>query len=154
MAPAIVALIWLGMLTGVSFLATPVKFIVQDLSLPVALQVGQATFDLFARVEWGLAAALVATSGLAWRQRPLTLVLVLAIAGVVAVQAVWLLPALDARVDQIVAGVTPAASSHHMLYASLEAAKALLLAAAAFLALRRAGPTGLDAGALVQTENS
>lgn len=154
MAPAIVALIWLGMLIGVSFLATPVKFIVQDLSLPVALQVGQATFDLFARVEWGLAAALVATSGLAWRQRPLTLVLVLAIAGVVAVQAVWLLPALDARVDQIVAGVTPAASSHHMLYASLEAAKALLLAAAAFLALRRAGPTGLDAGALVQTENS
>jgi len=147
-------LIWLGMLIGVSFLATPVKFIVQDLSLPVALQVGQATFDLFARVEWGLAAALVATSGLAWRQRPLTLVLVLAIAGVVAVQAVWLLPALDARVDQIVAGVTPAASSHHMLYASLEAAKALLLAAAAFLALRRAGPTGLDAGALVQTENS
>lgn len=154
MAPAIVALIWLGMLIGVSFLATPVKFIVQDLSLPVALQVGQATFDLFARVEWGLAAALVATSGRAWRQRPLTLVLVLAIAGVVAVQAVWLLPALDARVDQIVAGVTPAASSHHMLYASLEAAKALLLAAAAFLALRRAGPTGLDAGALVQTENS
>ncbi len=154
MAPAIVALIWLGMLIGVSFLATPVKFIVQDLSLPVALQVGQATFDLFARVEWGLAAALVATSGLAWRQRPLTLVLVLAIASVVAVQAVWLLPALDARVDQIVAGVTPAASSHHMLYASLEAAKALLLAAAAFLALRRAGPTGLDAGALVQTENS
>lgn len=154
MAPAIVALIWLGMLIGVSFLATPVKFIVQDLSLPVALQVGQATFDLFARVEWGLAAALVATSGLAWRQRPLTLVLVLAIAGVVAVQAVWLLPALDARVDQIVAGVTPEASSHHMLYASLEAAKALLLAAAAFLALRRAGPTGLDAGALVQTENS
>jgi hypothetical protein len=142
------------MLVGVSFLATPVKFVVQDLSLPVALQVGQATFDLFARVEWGLAAALVATSGLAWRQRPLALVLVLAIAGVVAVQAVWLLPALDARVDQIVAGVTPAASSHHMLYASLEAAKALLLAAAAFLALRRAGPTGLDAGALVQTENS
>jgi len=143
------------MLVGVSFLATPVKFVVQDLSLPVALQVGQATFDLFARVEWGLAAALVATSGLAWRQRPLTRrVLVLAIAGVVAVQAVWLLPALDARVDQIVAGVTPAASSHHMLYASLEAAKALLLAAAAFLALRRAGPTGLDAGALVQTENS
>ena len=154
MAPAIIALIWLGMLVGVSFLATPVKFVVQDLSLPVALQVGQATFDLFARVEWGLAAALVATSGLAWRQRPLTRVLVLAIAGVVAVQAVWLLPALDARVDQIVAGVTPAASSHHMLYASLEAAKALLLAAAAFLALRRAGPTGLDAGALVQTENS
>jgi len=142
------------MLVGVSFLATPVKFVVQDLSLPVALQVGQATFDLFARVEWGLAAALVATSGLAWRQRPLALVLVLAIAGVVAVQAVWLLPALDARVDQIVAGVTPAASSHHMLYASLEAAKALLLAAAAFLALRRARPTGLDAGALVHAENS
>lgn len=37
MPAAVIALIWLGMLIGVSFLATPAQFVVQDLSLPAAL---------------------------------------------------------------------------------------------------------------------
>lgn len=39
-ATACVALFWAGMLAGVSFLATPVKFEAASLSLPVALEVG------------------------------------------------------------------------------------------------------------------
>ena len=80
MAAAIIAMIWLGMLIGVSFLATPVKFVVADLSLPVALQVGQATFHLFAKVEWALTAALIGASALAWRTRPVAMVITLPIA--------------------------------------------------------------------------
>ena len=137
MAPAIVALIWFGMLIGVSFLATPVKFVVQDLSLATALQVGQATFGLFTKVEWGFAAALVAASAFGWRTRPLVLALAIALAASVTAQALWLLPALDARVDAIVTGETPLPSSDHTLYAGLEAAKAVMLAVLAFLALRR-----------------
>ena len=137
MAPAIVALIWFGMLIGVSFLATPVKFVVQDLSLATALQVGQATFGLFTKVEWGFAAALVAASAFGWRTRPLVLALAIALAASVTAQALWLLPALDARVDAIMTGETPPPSSDHTLYAGLEAAKAVMLAVLAFLALRR-----------------
>jgi hypothetical protein len=137
MAAAVIALIWLGLLLGVSFLATPVKFVVHDLTLPVALQVGQATFALFARVEWMLAAALLLAAGWAWRARPVSFALAVLVAAGVLAQATWLLPALDARVAQIVAGVSPPRSPHHTLYAGLEAAKAVLLAALAFLALRR-----------------
>ena len=137
MAAAIIALIWFGMLIGVSFLATPVKFVVQDLSLATALQVGQATFGLFTKIEWGLAAALVATSAFGWRTRPLVLGLAVALTASVIVQALWLLPALDARVAAIVAGEAPPPSSHHTLYAGLEAVKAVMLAVLAFLALRR-----------------
>ena len=137
MAAAVIALIWLGMLAGVSFLATPVKFVVADLSLPVALQVGQATFHLFAKVEWALAVALVGASALTWRARPIALVITLAIAASVCAQALWLLPALDARVGQIIAGGSPAPSAHHVLYAGIEGVKGVMLAVAALLCLRR-----------------
>lgn len=147
MARGSVALIWLGMLIGVSFLATPVKFVVPDLTLALALQVGQATFAAFTRVEWLLAAALVAASAFGWRERPLLLALALALAGVVALQGAWLLPALDARVAQIVAGHTPPPSSHHALYAGLEVLKALALIAASFCALNKRRQTE-DAGAI------
>lgn len=140
MAAAVIALIWLGMLLGVSFLATPVKFVVQDLSLPVALQVGQATFALFARIEWLLAIALLIAAALRWRSRRVVLALALAVSAAVLFQSAWLLPSLDVRVGMIVAGDTPPASSHHTLYAGLEAVKALLLALLAALALRRLAP--------------
>lgn len=142
MAAAIIALIWFGMLIGVSFLATPVKFVVQDLSLATALQVGQATFGLFTKVEWGLAAALVAASAFGGRTRPLVLALALFLVISVIAQAAWLLPALDVRVAAIVAGETPSPSAHHAIYAGLEAAKALMLAVLTFLALRRQRHSG------------
>jgi len=140
-ATAIVALIWLGMLIGVSFLATPVKFVVQDLTLPIALQVGQATFGLFSRIEWGLAVLLVGASAWRWREGALCVILALSAAAVVLMQAVWLLPTLDARVALIVAGETPPPSAHHTFYATLEAAKALMLIALAFTALRGSART-------------
>lgn len=136
MGAAAIALIWLGMIVGVSFLATPVKFVVQDLSLPVALQVGQATFALFTRVEWALAAALLVACAISPRTRPLALAFAGLLAGAVVVQSAWLLPALDARATAIVAGVAPPPSAHHSLYAALEAAKALLLAALSIIILR------------------
>jgi hypothetical protein len=137
MAAAVIALLWLGMLIGVSFVATPVKFVVQDLTLPVALQVGQATFALFARIEWVFAAVLFFACAFAARERPISFVLAAVLGAVVLAQGAWLLPALDVRVDDIVAGGAPPPSSHHMLYAALEAAKAVALTALAVLALRQ-----------------
>jgi hypothetical protein len=138
MPAAVIALVWFGMLIGVSFLATPVKFVVQDLSLPTALQVGAATFALFARIEWLLATALLMAAAWRWRTHLLVLMLALAVGAAVLAQSVWLLPALDVRVAMIVAGQTPPASSHHALYAGLEAMKAITLALIAAMALRRA----------------
>jgi hypothetical protein len=133
---AVIALVWLGMLMGVSFLATPVKFVVQDLSMPVALQVGRATFALFSRVEWLLAAALLFAAGWRWRTRPVVLTLAVATGAAVLAQGAWLLPALDVRVAMIVAGATPPPSPHHALYAGIEAMKAITLAVLAAMALR------------------
>jgi hypothetical protein len=49
--PGVVALVWIGLLIGVSLLATPVKFRAPSLDLPVALDVGRHTFAAFNLVE-------------------------------------------------------------------------------------------------------
>ena len=58
---------WLGLILGVSFLATPAKFQAETLTLPVALEVGRVTFRLLDRLEWLLLAAVMVA---AWRHRP------------------------------------------------------------------------------------
>ena len=130
-----VAAVWLGMLIGVSFIATPVKFQAAGLDLAVALDVGRLTFGLFALVEWVLAGLLVATmltARTAWWHRGLAGLLV----GILALQTMWLLPALDLRVEAIIAGRMPDPSIHHALYAGLEAGKAVALVLLALTALR------------------
>ncbi|CAH1694123.1 conserved membrane hypothetical protein [Hyphomicrobiales bacterium] len=122
-----VAMLWLGVLFGVSFLATPVKFRAPSLDLPVALDVGRVTFALLSKTEWVFCAILFVTTLLTLRSRKGRLVVVALLTLVLLVQALWLLPILDARVSQIMAGMMVPNTSHHILYIVAEALKVLLL---------------------------
>jgi hypothetical protein len=118
--------LWVGVLVGVSFIATPVKFRAPGLTRPVALDVGRVTFHLFSRIEWVFAALLLgictAADGVVWR-----LPLAGAIVGLVVLQSAWLLPVLDRRVAAIVAGGALTPSHTHRVYAAAEGAKLLAL---------------------------
>lgn len=125
-----VAMLWLGLLIGVAFLATPVKFMAPSLSLPVALDVGRYTFYVFNKVEWVLAAVLIVAplgGGTAWPR-----LLAIAAGLLVIVETVWMLPVLDRRVGLIIAGQRPPAADLHSLYIAMEVAKVLVLATIAF----------------------
>ena len=138
---AFVATLWLGLLIGVSFLATPVKFQAPSLTLATALEVGQATFALFTRMEWGLVVLLalaVAWGGRTGAQFGLW-ICVGVLALVLAAQSLWLLPILDARIAFIIAGETPPPSEHHWLYVALETGKLLILAFMSWRSFRRLG---------------
>lgn len=123
-----VAFVWLGLVLGVSFVATPAKFRAQSLTLPVALDVGRATFHAFGIVEWVMAAVLAASA--VWARtalRPTDWALMSLVAVIVLVQAVWLIPHLDIRVAAVIAG-DPLPRSHlHSLYVGVEVIKALAL---------------------------
>lgn len=128
----LLAYVWLGMVLGVSFLATPIKFRAESLTLPVALDVGRATFHAFGKVEWLMSVALLifmyrvhATSG----SSSVDWSLVALVVAIVIAQSSWLLPVLDARVAAIIDGATLARSHSHTIYAGLELAKGLLLLA-------------------------
>lgn len=121
----LVTLIWAGMVIGVSLLATPAKFAAPSLTLPVALDIGRHTFGVFTPIEIGAAA--IATALAALSRRRVVLALIAVVDGVVGVQAAWLLPVLDARVEVILTGGTVADSPLHEVYIALEGAKLLVL---------------------------
>ena len=135
---ALLALTWMGLLIGVSFLATPVKFQAPSLDLPVALEVGRVTFAAFSRVEWCLSLLLgiAVLCARAWR----TGIMITAITiMIVALQTFWLLPVLDLRIEAVIAGRSMPPSMHHMFYAGMEGCKTVGLAILGPMALYRVG---------------
>ena len=136
MKPAAVALVWLGIVLGVAFLATPVKFAAPSLDLPTALEVGRVTFGLLARVEWVFAVVLLIATRVSGVRLPWSAFVVFAI---IVLESVWLLPALGARSDVIIAGgITPPSSLHHVFVLG-KAIECLALGHAAFSLSRPSG---------------
>lgn len=111
-------------------MATPVKFQAPSLTMQAGLEVGRYTFRLLARVEL---AFVIATIILACVVRPpwFTVFALALVIVEVLVQRFWLLPALDNRVSQILAGAVPFFSADHAVYAVMEVIKVALLVAAA-----------------------
>jgi hypothetical protein len=129
-------LLWAGVVIGVSFLAAPAKFMAPDLSLPVAMEIGQREFHTLNVVETGLALVVLALAALARPGRTIWFGAGLAAVLVVA-QGLWLLPVLDARAEMIIGGGTPPDAPWHALYVVAELLKLLVLLATGWLALRR-----------------
>lgn len=124
------------MLLGVVFIATPVKFQAPSLDMSRALEVGRVTFALFSKIEWGLFALLLGS--LFFRRtgwdRWLGLGVLLA---VLLLENLWLLPVLDERAGQVIAGTKPAESWSHFFYVAAESVKGLVLLMLSVGALRR-----------------
>lgn len=133
---AFIATVWLGLVLGVSFIATPVKFEAPSLSLPVALEIGRATFSLFSKIEWGLAALLI-LSVLFCKRRTVSAILGAALIAILIAETVWLLPILDARVETIISGTPTPAGWHHIVYVGLETVKVVALAVLSIHFLRQ-----------------
>lgn len=122
-----IAYLWLGLVLGVSFLATPIKFRAESLTLPVALDVGRVTFHAFGRVEWVLVVALAVAIGTQSETESADWFLPALVAAIVVAQAVWLIPRLDLRVEAVIAGTPPPPSRLHLIYVAFEATKAIAL---------------------------
>ncbi len=117
---AAILFVWTGVLLGVSFIATPAKFLAPSLPMAQALDVGRWTFHVLSLVEWGFAAASATLLVTAWRTGKVHGSIVALIAVVVLVMAAEtfaLRPLLDARVLQIMTGESvPPSPLHKALY--------------------------------------
>lgn len=121
-----IALVWAGMVLGVSFLATPAKFLAPSLTLPVAMEVGRKTFRVFGWVETAMSALLGLQVAAA---RPVRL-LALAPIGLVALQALRLRPRLERRTQKVLENTAaPRSSSPHRAMVAAEVAKLAALLA-------------------------
>jgi hypothetical protein len=123
--------VWAGAIIGVSLISTPVKFQAPSLTMPVGLEIGRYTFRLFANLELGFLIGAVITAIMA-RPRRITAFALGAVAVQLLLQRFWLLPELDRRVSQILAGSAIVFSAWHWVYVAFDVCKpALLIAAAA-----------------------
>ena len=131
---AALCFLWAGMVLGISFLETPVKFTAPSVTLPIGLDVGRHVFGMFNKVEIGLAllGCIMMIATRTGRAVWLPLGIVIAIVGI---QTLWLLPVLDARVEMILQGQTPPRAPFHIVYVVLEVAKLAGLVAAGIACL-------------------
>ncbi len=118
--------LWAGAIIGLSFIATPVKFQAPHVTMPVALEVGRSTFGLFSNVELGFLIAIVIAAVFA-RPRRIVVAIVAVVAVLLLLERWWLLPELDARVSQILAGGAITFTSSHWIYAAFDGLKTALL---------------------------
>ena len=129
------SLIWLGMILGISFLETPVKFKAPSVTLEIGLDVGRQVFGVFNKVECAFALGM-AILILLVRQKDRLLIPMGVVWSSLALQTFWLLPILDDRVELILQGQTPAPSSLHTIYVVLEVLKVVALAVYGFWAFQ------------------
>ena len=127
-------LFWAGLLFGVSFLATPVKFQAPSLSLAVGVDVGRYTFAWLNRIECVAAVILLALAFAApwkaWLRAGAT-----AVGLIVALETFWLLPVLDERAEIVIQGGEAPPSRLHQIYIALDLAELILLLALGFATL-------------------
>ena len=108
-------MLYAGILLGISFLATPIKFLVPALTLPVALDIGRITFHALIKLEWFLVFVHLT---ILWFNplSKLGYIFVFSIVVALAFQTFLILPTLDARIILIQQGEFLKTSYWHFIY--------------------------------------
>jgi hypothetical protein len=136
--PAWICFIWLGLIIGISLVATPARFGAESITRPIALDVSRDVFVAQNQVELLALVLLLLVVRVSGRSRDLWAVCAGLILIVIA-QNAWLTPELSARTDMILAGTEPPSSHAHAIYGTLELIKA---AALLFLGVRSLSENG------------
>jgi hypothetical protein len=120
-------LLWCGVLLGVSFIATPAKFLVAELDIVTAIKVGRATFEVYHYFEIA-AVSLVVITLCAFRVSKTVWFYFGLLGLVLAIQFFFIQPRLLANSDKLFAGLAlQTKSSAHHYYIFCDCVKAVLL---------------------------
>lgn len=122
-----VPFIWFGMIAAISFMEAPLKFQAPGITLPLGLSIGRLIFFALNKIEIILAVIFLLSllgGRSPGRARVTTFV---CIALILFAETVWLLPALDVRAEQVIAGTAEPFSGLHLFYIALDAVKLVLL---------------------------
>lgn len=131
--------LWAGEIIGLSFIATPAKFLATDLTVPQLLLVGRATFGVQQWIETGFIILLLGLVFYRTMQNTLTpieIINVVVVGTLYLVQYYWVLPILDARVTLIQTGADVPSSNLHSIYVIIELAKIVSLGITSYVCLK------------------
>jgi hypothetical protein len=122
-----VPFIWLGLVLGLAFIEAPLKFQAPGITLPLGLGIGRLVFSVLNKIEIILALVLIFS---VIRLRPsgkFAVWAVAVIAALLVLETAWLLPLLDARAEQVIAGAAAPYSYTHVVYIVFDSVKVILL---------------------------
>ena len=130
--------IWFGALGAISFMEAPLKFTAPNVTLALGLGIGRIVFQTLNKIEIILAILLVLSfvfecpkGGKSW------LYCFGAIAVLLLLETVWLLPVLDARADEVIKGTASPNSNTHVIYIAFDAVKFVSLFVLGVILARR-----------------
>ena len=120
--------LWIGFVGAISFMEAWLKFRAEGVTLPIGLAIGSLVFNALNKVEIVLSILvglliIGRQSAIAKQHRMVLLIPIV----VVIIQSLWLLPALDERVQILVSGGQLTGSSLHLIYVLLEVLKIVIL---------------------------
>jgi hypothetical protein len=121
-----VPFIWFGTLAAISFMETPLKFRAPGITLPLGLGIGKIMFFYLNKIELVLACLFLISVIFKRPNKPAVAAFV-TVASLLLVQTLWLLPALDVRTQQVIAGTAEPFSNLHIYYIVFDAVKVLSL---------------------------
>lgn len=116
--------VWIGFVCSISFLEAWLKFRAPGVTLPIGLSIGRLVFAALNKVEWVLALGILVSiytkPTLTALKDKLPFVITVVF---LAIQTVWLLPALDNRAEMYINGENVTPSNLHIYYVIAEAIK-------------------------------
>lgn len=121
-------LIWFGAVIGVSFVATPAKFLIPELDLEIAIKIGRATFSVFFYLECFLAGLLALQLALCDNTR-FTLIYISTLLALFTIQQGVIAPLVQANSDNLLLGNTGYSNNPHLVFIFTEIVKSIMLVA-------------------------
>lgn len=119
--------IWFGMIGAISFVEAPLKFRAPNITLALGLGIGKIVFQMLNRIEIVFALLMLVSLFFARPAGVIALYIFGAVFVLLLLQTVWLLPLLNVRAEQVIAGISAPHSNSHLIFIAFEVLKFLLL---------------------------
>ena len=122
-----VPFVWFGMVIAISFMEAPLKFQAPGITIPLGLGIGQLVFFALNKMEIACALLLLIAFWRARSNERIEMILVGIAIIILLLETVWLLPVLDARAVEVIAGTASPFSRMHFVYIGFDALKLVML---------------------------
>ncbi|WP_242928835.1 hypothetical protein [Pontibacter vulgaris] len=123
----LLAFLWVGFVSAISFMEAWLKFRAPGVTLPIGLSIGRLIFSGLNKVEWffGLASLVLFFVGDGLGDSSSFLLFIPIV--ILLLQTIWLLPAMDKRAELVISGAELPKSALHFYYIGAELVKVVLL---------------------------
>lgn len=122
-----IVFLWMGLVIGISFIEAPLKFQAPDVTIKIGIGIGRLVFAALNKAEIMFAVLSILPTIYFYKKTKIGGFCMVFTYTVLAIQTLYLLPALNANVERILNNKPIATNSFHLFYIVCEVVKLVLL---------------------------